>query len=64
MTDPLPHTDREHRLAVADAAARQAAPLDDRLASITPMTAERWNSLAIDDLTEEEAASFLAAIAE
>ena len=47
MTDPAPRTDAERLLAAADAAARHPEPLDRRLDAITPMTAERWDSLAI-----------------
>lgn len=64
MTDPVPHTDLNHRLAAADASARSSASIDERLASVEPMTDAFWDSLAIDDLTEEEADTFLAAIAE
>jgi hypothetical protein len=64
VTDPGAPTDIEHRLAAADAAARRPEPIEERLKSITPMTQERWDSLAIEDLTEEEAETFLRAIAE
>lgn len=63
MTDPAPHTEDERRLAAADVAARHPEPLDRRLDAVTPMTAERWDSLAIEDLTEDEASDFWQAIA-
>ena len=63
MTDPAPHHDVERRLAAADAAARQSEPFDVRLQSVAPMTAEQWDSLAIEDLTEDEATAFWQAIA-
>ncbi len=64
VTHPVPHGDVEHRLAAADAAARRPEWLEDRLKSVTPMTEDRWDSLAIDDLTEEEADAFFQAINE
>lgn len=63
MTDPAAHTDLERRLAAADAAARRPEPIEHHLEAISPMTDERWDSLAIEDLTEEEADTFWQAIA-
>jgi hypothetical protein len=62
VTDPAPHTEAERRLAAADVAARHPEPLDRRLDVVTPMTADRWDSLAIEDLTEDEASAFWQAI--
>lgn len=64
MTDPVPREDVEHRLVAADAAARRTEALERRLEAVTPMTSERWDSLAIEDLTEDEAEAFWQAIAE
>ena len=63
MTDPVPSDDLQHRLVTADASARHADALERRLEAVTPMTTERWDSLAIDDLTEDEAEAFWQAIA-
>ena len=41
--------------AAADAAARRPDPIEHRLESVPPMTAERWDSLAIDDDCAESA---------
>jgi len=64
VTDPVPHTDPDRQLAAVDAAARNPVPFEERLRSVEPMTDEFWDSLAIEDLTEEEAETFLSAIAE
>ena len=37
-------------------------PLDARLYSVSPMPAEAWDSLASEDLTEDEATAFWQAI--
>jgi hypothetical protein len=63
VTDPVPHTDAQRELAAADTAARHAEPLDRRLDATAPMTDEAWDSLAIDDLTEDEATTFWQAVA-
>ncbi|MFP3900234.1 MAG: hypothetical protein ACLFXM_05225 [Acidimicrobiia bacterium] len=46
----------------ADAAARRIELREWRLA-VMPMTTERWDSLAIEDLTEDEAEAFWHAVA-
>jgi len=63
VTDPVPRDDVEHRLVAADAVARRANALERRLEAVTPMTTERWDSLAIEDLSEDEAEAFWQAIA-
>lgn len=63
MTDPAPHSDAERQLAAADAAARHPEQLDRRLDDVAPMTAESWDSFAIEDLTEDEATAFWQTIA-
>lgn len=63
MTDPVPRDDVERQLVAADVSARHADALERRLAVVTPMTAERWDSLAIEDLTEDEAEAFWLTIA-
>ena len=59
----VPHNGVEHRLVAADASARRTDALERRLEAVTPMTTERWDSLAIEDLTEDEAEAFWQAIA-
>ena len=63
MTDPVVHDDLERRLAEADAAARRPESIEYLLEGISPMTDKRWDSLAIEDLTEDEANIFWQAIA-
>ncbi len=56
MTDP-------YELAARDADTRRASSIERLLESVAPMTDELWDSLAIEDLTEEEADRFWQAIA-
>lgn len=63
MTDPIAHKDLERRLAAADGAARRPESIEHLVESISPMTDELWDSLAIEDLTEDEADTFWQAIA-
>jgi hypothetical protein len=63
VTDPVPHNGVEHRLVAGDASARRTDALEQRLDAVTPMTTERWDSLTIEDLTEDEAEAFWQAIA-
>jgi hypothetical protein len=57
VTDPAPHDDIDHD---------HPRPLPEHIArqleSVPVVTAEWWESFAIDDLTEEEAEAFLRAI--
>ena len=64
MTDPAPDSTVEDQLDAADAAARRPELIESRLAAVAPMTTERWNELAIDDLTGAEAKAFWQAISE
>lgn len=52
-----------NELAARDADARRAQPIEQQLESVAPMTDDLWDSLAIEDLTEEEADLFWQAIA-
>lgn len=63
MTNPAHHSDAERQLAAADAVARLPERLDRRLDAVAPMTADSWDSFAIEDLTEDEAAAFWQAVA-
>lgn len=63
MTDHPAHHDLERRNADAPAAPVRSGRLDVQWPAVTPMTAERWDSLAIDDLTDDEAIAFWQAIA-
>ena len=62
MTDPAAHTDLERRLAAMNVDARRPEPIEHRLGAISPMTEGRWDSLAIQDLTEDEADAFWQAV--
>jgi hypothetical protein len=57
VTEPAPHDD-EH----AEAKPRLPEHMLRQLESVPVVTAEWWESFAIDDLTEEEAEAFLRAI--
>jgi hypothetical protein len=63
MPDPAPRHDAEHRLLVAGTSARRTGSLRRRIGAVTPMSIERWESFAIEDLSEEDADAFWQAIA-
>jgi hypothetical protein len=52
-----------NELAARDADARRPKPIEQRVESVAPMSDDLWESLAIDDLTEDEADLFWQAIA-
>jgi len=52
-----------NEFAARDADARRAKSIERQLESVAPMSDDLWESLAIDDLTEDEADLFWQAIA-
>jgi len=52
-----------NELVARDADARRAKSIERQLESVAPMSDDLWESLAIDDLTEDEADLFWQAIA-
>ena len=51
-----------NELTADDADARRPKPIEERLELVAPMSDDLWESLAIDDLTEDEADRFWQAI--
>lgn len=63
MPDPSRSHGAERRLVSADTVARNNESLEQRLEAVDPMSIEHWESLAIEDLSDDEAEVFWQAVA-